>query len=327
MGISEKKQHNIALAMLSATAIIWGIGFILNKLLLQEGFEQIPLTLNAVRFSVAAVVMLAVFARKIAFSKKLFAYGAMGGLFLAFGFGLQILGLNYTTPSANGFFTTAYVLFVPFGAWMVLKKRPTATAVFGVLFAIAGLGVLNISAGAEHGSNELLGNMLTLTGALFFAAQIVATERAVQRDKIAALDLTVLQIVFCALFTAAAAAIFEGKHYPSVQLQLQSWWKMAIVSLLGTAFAYFSQTYAQSKLSSTETSIVLAFESPFGATLSIVLGIESFQWKVVVGGLLMVAAVVAMEILPEIVHRKHVRKQTQQRTQQENHSNNSQPTH
>ncbi len=311
MNLTEKKQHNIALVMLCSTALVWGIGFVLNKLLLDKhGFGPIPLALNAVRFTVAAVVMLIVFGRKIRFSKKLWLYGVLNGLFLTGGFGLQVLGLNYTTPSSNGFFTVAYVLFVPFIAWIVFKRRPTAISFLGVVCALAGMAVLSITTNNEQGSNELLGNGLTLVSSLFFATQIVATEKALNNDGISATDISVLQLTFCAIFTVIASLIFESKSYATVQIDFGTcWWQLAIVSLGGTAFAYFSQSYGQGHLSSTETSIILACESPLGAIFSIALGLEVFGWQVLVGGILMFGSVVIMEILPTIVKRKKEKKQ------------------
>lgn len=307
MELSKKKQHNIALIMLSCTAVIWGIGFILNKLLLEKhGFGSIPLTLNALRFSVAAVTMLAIFGRKIRLNKYLLLYGVLGGLFLSFGFGLQTLGLNYTTPSSNGFFTAAYVLFVPFVTWIVCKRRPSTISLVGVVCALVGLTVLNVPTGnAEHGSNELLGNMLTLAGTLFFAAQIVATDKALHDHKLSPTDITVLQITFCAVFTVLAALVFEAKQYETVQIDFTNcWWQLAIIGLLGTSFAYFSQTYGQTHLNSTETAIILACESPLGAILSISLAMEQFRWQVLVGGLFMLGAVFIMEILPTIAKKR-----------------------
>lgn len=306
MVISDRKKHNIALAMLSVTALVWGAGFLLNKLLLTNGFEELPFSLNAVRFSVAAAILCAVFCKKIRFSKSLLLYGGLGGLFLFGGFGLQISGLKYTTPSSNGFFTVAYTLFVPFIAWIVNKRRPTFITISGVVLALIGLSVLNIPTdGVQHGTDELAGNMLTLGGSLFLALQIVFTEKGLNEKKLDPLSLTVVQLTFCAVIFVAAAAIFESGKYAAAQIDVVPCiWQMAIVSLLGTAFAYYAQTFAQSYLSSTETSVIVASESPIGAIISVVIGAEPLSWKLIVGGALVLSAVVLMEILPNAMKKK-----------------------
>lgn len=305
MVLSERKQHNIALAMLCATAIVWGVGFLLNKLLLINGFEELPFSLNAVRFSLAALVLGIAFCKKIRFSKQLLIFGSIGGLFLFGGFGLQIVGLKYTTPSSSGFFTVAYTLFVPFIAWIVNKRRPTPITLLGVVAALIGLTVLNLPTGeVQRGTDELLGNMLTLGGSLFFALQMILTDRALNDKKLDAIGMTVVQLSFCAVIFVLVAAIFESGKYATTQINvLPCLWQMAIVSLLGTAFAYFAQTFAQAHLSATETSIIVACESPIGAIFSVALGMEMLTWNLVVGGIFVLGAVVLMEILPTIVKK------------------------
>lgn len=305
MVLSERKQHNIALAMLCATAVVWGAGFLLNKLLLLNGFLELPFSMNAVRFSLASLVLGIVFCRKIRFSKQLLVFGSIGGLLLFGGFGLQIVGLKYTTPSSSGFFTVSYTLFVPFIAWIVNKRRPTLITVLGAVAALIGLTVLNIpTCEVPRGDNELLGNMLTLGGSLFFAFQMILTDKALNDKKLDAIGMTVVQLAFCALIFVLVAAIFESGKYATTEMNLvPCLWQMAIVSLLGTAFAYFAQTFAQAHLSATETSIVVACESPIGAILSVALGMEALSWNLIVGGIFVLGAVVLMEILPTIVKK------------------------
>lgn len=307
MGLSEKKQHNMAFAMLCLTAVVWGVGFVLNKLLLENGFEQIPLTLNAVRFTLGALVLWVVFGRKIHLTKQLLLFGGLCGLFLSGGFGLQILGLKYTTPSANGFYTALYTIYVPFVAWAVNKRRPSKIMLLGVLSALIGLVVLNIPNPGETamGENDLLGISLSLAGSLFFGLQIVFADKAMNEIKLDALGMTVIQLTVCAVVFVLTSAIFESGNFASVQMNFGTCaWQMAIVSLLGTAFAYFSQTNAQAYLSPTETSVIIACESPIGAIFSVALGTEAFTWQVAVGGIFVVGAILIMEVLPNLLKNK-----------------------
>ncbi len=300
--VKKSTQHNIALIMLSTTAIVWGAGFLLSTMLLQNGFAEIPLTLNTIRFGIAAILLTAVFCRKLKFCKKLFVYGLTGGAMLFGGFALQLLGLNYTTPARCGFFTASYTLFVPFIIWIFRKKRPSLLVGLGILSALAGLIILNINGGeTPQGSNELLGNALTLGGSLFFALQIVLADKALHEKQLDTISLTVVQVVFCALLFLVFSLIFECKNYSAVKIDWgASWWQLAIVGVLGTGFAYFSQTFAQSHLTPTETSIIIACESPIGAVFSVTLGMESLTWQICVGGLLAVLSVVLVEILPSV---------------------------
>ena len=304
MGNSTTKPHNIALVMLTVTAVIWGAGFVFGNSLLNNGFMPIPLTLNAMRFLCGAVVLIAVFARRIKLTKKLIGLGALSGAMLCMGYSLQFVGLKYTTPAACGFFTAAYGIFVPFLTWIFYKKRPSWLMFVGIGVALVGLVILNVnSMGLMLSTEVFLGNMLTLAGSFFFAIQIVFGDYCLHKKQINATDLTVVQVVFCTLFMFIVA-LFEVKQYKSLNINWeQCWWQLAIVAVMGTAFAYFAQTYAQKHLVPTETSIILACECPVGAIISIAIGKDLLTWQICVGGLLVVASVVIIEVLPKVLER------------------------
>ncbi|MCM1289343.1 MAG: DMT family transporter [Corallococcus sp.] len=305
MGNSEKRQHNIALVMLCVTAAVWGAGFVFGNSLLDNGFKPIPLSLNAIRFLFGAIVLIAIFARKIKLTKQLLLYGTIGGAMLAIAFSLQLVGLKYTTPAACGFFTAAYGIFVPFMAWLVYKKRPSWLMFLGVGVALCGLVILNVnSMGLMQSKDVLLGNMLTLLGSMFFAMQIVFADYCLHKKKIDSTGLTVVQVAACAIFMTLAA-LFEIGNYRNVNMNWnECWWRLCIVAIMGTAFAYFAQTFAQTRLSPTETSIILACECPVGAVISVALGEDALSWQICVGGILVIASVILIEVLPNVLERK-----------------------
>lgn len=306
------KQHNIALIMLSATAIVWGVGFLLSNMLLEHGFSNVSLTLNALRFGTAAIILLALFGRKIQLTKQLCFDGGIGGLFLFCGFALQLVALNYTTPASCGFFTASYSLFVPLIVWIFFKKRPSWLTTLGIISAIAGLLILNLpTTSVQKGENELLGNALAFGGSLFFALQIIWADRALKEKNANSLGMTVIQVSVCAILFVITALIFDEKKYSSLQIEWNyCWWLLSIVSLAGTAFAYFSQTFAQNHLTSTETSIIIACESPIGAIISVAVGADSFSWQLCVGGFFVLLAVFLVEILPGVLEKSNKTEQT-----------------
>ncbi len=309
--IGNKTKRNLALIMITVTAVIWGTGFLMSNIMLNNGFGNVPITLNAMRFVLGSLVLVAVFCTKIKLNKQIFLYGCVGGVMLFGGFGLQLAGLNYTTPASCGFFTASYVLFVPFIAWAFLKKRPTLSVWLGIGFALCGLVVMNIPTNLPpQGKNELLGNLMTLGGALFFALQIVWADKALNDKHLDSISLTVVQVVTCALTFVVASLIFDSKSFATLEIDwAKCWWPLAIVGIFGTAYAYFSQTYAQNTLSPTETSIIIACESPIGAVLSVLLGVEKFSWQVCVGGILILAAVVCVDIIPGIIASKKAKRE------------------
>lgn len=313
MTLTSRQNHTLGLIMLSMTALFWGAGFVLNDQLVQAAFYKTPALLNTIRFVVAAVCLLAVFNKRIRFNKSIALHGSIGGALLFGGFLLQLIGLKYTTPSHNGFFTTAYIVFVPIISMLVTKKRPPLTVAIGVLIALGGMVVLNIRAEETPGKTIWLGDLLTLLSALMFALQIIWTDTTLKKGKCDYVQMTFWQITFAAALYVVYTLAVESRFYQTINFDPKyCLWRLAIVTLCGTAFAYYAQTFAQKNLSPTETSLLMACESPIGAILSIAFAIETFAWQTVIGGVMVLIAVVLVEVLTPLLERRKAAKTTTQ---------------
>lgn len=305
---NKSKQHLIALAMLTVTTIIWGAGFALSSTMVGAGgsFEHLPHFSNVLRFGLASIVLVAVFFKKLKTNWQTIRHSMVGAVFMYGGFALQLLGLKYTTAASCGFFTAAYVMFVPFIAWAWQRKAPRIITWCGVGVAVIGLIIFN-GTNYQDTPTAALGNMLSLLGALVLAFQITWTEYCLSKNKVDNVNLTVWQVVFSTVLFVGTSLVFEGKDLVTYVPQIHwasCWWKLAIISLGGTAFAYVSQTYAQKHLTSSETSLIMVCESPIGALISVLLGRDLFTWQLAVGGLLIITAVFMVEIIPSLLAKK-----------------------
>lgn len=311
-----KKQHIAGIIMLSLTAIFWGAGFVINDNLLNTSFNNTPNLINTIRFGVASVLLGIIFARKLKFTRKTLLYAGVGATLLFLGFTLQLWGLQRSVPSHNGFFTAAYVVFVPFIAWIFRKKRPSWITFFGVGIAFLGLAILNLN--TDKGvsvSDTAAGDLLTLVGAVMFAAQIALTDYAYSKREIDYANMTFWQVLFAAILFTLYSVIFESPHYHTVTFNPSFIWQFAIISIGGTTFAYLSQSYAQNNLPPSETSIILACESPIGMMLSVIIGIEAFTWNTAVGGALVIADVIMMEVIGSLMEKREKAKTEQNKEQ------------
>lgn len=196
-------------------------------------------------------------------------------------------------------------MFVPFITWIGYKKRPSWISFVGVAVAIAGLVILNFQGKDAAADKMWLGDVLTIICAIMFALQIFWTDYTLKKDKVDVIQLTFWQIATAAILFVLYTVIFESKHYSSMSIDLgNSWWRLLIVIFGGTAFAYYAQTYSLNYLNPTETSLIMACESPIGAVLSVLLLIEPFSWQMVVGGALVVIAVILVEVVPHLIDKK-----------------------
>lgn len=301
---TTKKQHILALVMLSLTAFFWGAGFVLNDGLLANYFNDTPILLNAIRFGLSSVLLLCIFAKRIRWNKTNLLYSAIGGVFLFTAFTLQVYGLRLTTPAHSGFFTAAYIVFVPFIAWIAFRKRPLASTFIGIGVAIVGLALLNFNTSSDGSGDTIVGDLITLSSALMFTFQIVWSEVSLKKG-VDHLSFTTLQMTTASVLFGIFTLTFEHRSYAALTFDwAKGGWQLALVTLCGTAFAYFAQTYSQQHLNSSETALIMGCESPIGAVISLLVGSDVFSWNMLVGGLMVILAVALVEIVPTLGKKK-----------------------
>ena len=149
------KKYLGILGLLTVT-VIWGGGFVASDMALET---LSPFQIMVIRFLIAAVLMTLLGIKQIkTISREEIRCGFWLGSALFGGFALQIIALQYTTPSKNAFLTATNVVFVPFIALVIYRKKIEVRSLIGAVMALAGAGVLSLKNDFSIG----LGDGLTL---------------------------------------------------------------------------------------------------------------------------------------------------------------------
>ena len=106
-----------------------------------------------------------------------FSQGIILGIVLSLAFILQTYGLKYASVSMSAFLSGLYVVMVALIEFGISRKRPAVSSVIGIVSASLGLILLSWDGKLALG----LGDMLVLSGALFFALHVILTDRIVKR--------------------------------------------------------------------------------------------------------------------------------------------------
>ncbi len=280
---SNAGRFRARLALLGATAI-WGGSFVV----VQKALVGLaPLHLLALRFALASLLLFPLLRR--AWTPGLRRDGVTLGLVLFAGFVLQTYGLLWTTPSRSAFLTGLSVVLVPVVGLAVGAYRPRFGPIAGTLCAAAGLYVLYRPEAGGGPFNR--GDALTVGCAVAFAAYVVLVGRAVRRHPMA--PLAVLQILVVAALSLPALLLdpparqsFAGFAVPAI----------LYTGILSTALAFLAQLYAQRQLDAIETGVILTLEPVFAAVASVLAGSERWSPALLLGGALVVAAMLLTEL-------------------------------
>ena len=274
------------------TTIIWGSGFIATQFAIDNGLNTSAIL--ALRFSIAAIALLLSFGKELRnISKKDFINGSITGFILYLGFFTQTLGLRYTTPANNALITASYVIIVPIISIVFTRKSPSLILIVSSVLCFVGLCAINIKDNFQIAFNN--GDILTLFSAFFYALHIIVLEKNAKNINIKVL--TILQVSSVAVFSILSFLIFE----PSVSgfNSKPALLSVVYLALFGTYIAYIVQTYAQKVVKSTKLAIILSMESLFGAMFSVWFGYDVLSLQMVIGALLIFAALFLAEMKRE----------------------------
>lgn len=277
-----------AAALLSVTAA-WGSTFFLIKDLVEV---VPPVDFLAVRFAIAAVALFLLRPRAVlALSRDSLRRGLVLGAVYGAAQVLQTVGLAHTAASVSGFVTGMYVVFTPILAALVLRQRIGAPVWIAVAVATIGLGFLSLDGFALG-----FGEGITLLSALLYAVHIVmlgAWTSAREAYGLAVVQMAVISVL-CFGITAPGGVVL-----PQTGGQ---WVSMVYMALVAGAFAMVAQTWAQAHLPATRAAIIMSMEPVFAAAFAIGVTEESLTLRTLVGGGLVLAAMLLAEAAP----RRHV---------------------
>jgi len=277
-------SHRLAPLALTGVAVVWGAAFVIMK----DAIKTQPiLDFLGTRFLIAALVMVAARPSVIkAMRGPILWQGATLGLLLGTAYFTQTVGLKLTTAAIAGFITGLYVVLVPLLIWLFMKRHISGRAWIGVTAATAGLGFISIN---PVGFQFEWPQLWLVVCAFFFALHIVGLAKWSPGQN--AYALTMLQLGVMGIgFSAWAVA--GGYHAP---VGLPGWGAILFTAVFSTAIAFFVQTWAQGIMDSSRVAILLTSETLFTAIMAVAVGQEVLQGKTIIGGLLILAAMLIVE--------------------------------
>ena len=292
--MSDKTKGNLILLL---TAILWGTGFISQKL----GNEVMPpMTFNAVRQLMAGVVLTPLVLRGLRSSgylslqnntavrirerkKRLLKAGVLCGIFMLIGTATQQIGLLTVSAGKSGFISSIYIVFTPLFSVIVGSKVKRRTVIC-IAIAMLGFAVMSLKDGF---SGATPGDWLTLVSAAGFAAQIVAVNCFVDKDN--AVILSQLQFFFCGALGLVIAFIMEG---PSLAAVLAGVPVLLYQTFVPTAGGYTLQIIGQKYTDSSTAALIMSLEAVFAMIFGAIFLHEVMSVREMAGAAIIFAATI-----------------------------------
>lgn len=304
--------------MLVACCAVWAFSFPAMKALSVLGAKAVPGHSSVffaslcvmLRFGFAAILLGAFPSLNLGrLSRSELRQGLGLGLFGAAGLILQMDGMSYTHASTAAFLTQGYCVWIP--VWIGLRSRrfPGWQPIGAIGLAIAGAALLNK---VGHESFRLgRGEIENLLGSMFFAAQILWLERAEFAAN------SVLRFSFVMFTTMAACAMpvaFALADRPEALVKAFSeplpLTIVAALTVFCTLVTFLLANRWQREVPATEAGLLYCTEPVFATVVTLFLPQmmsqwgqidypnEQLTWNLLLGGGLIIAANVWMQLKP-----------------------------
>lgn len=264
--------------------------------------------LNGLRFLAAGLLYsVLTFKWQRGFSRCETIGGACVGLLFGVGMLLQVLGLAWARPSVSGFLTSMAVVFAPMAQALILRRPVGGTVWAAAAVALAGVTLLawpNPEAAhgglTAHPPLPLLGEVLTILGAIVFTAQILAVDHYGKTAD--PRRLTSVMLLTCAAASLAVAAIVSRGAVlnPAVLMTIAEdrvvWWSFGSLVLFSSVLAIPLMNAYQPRVSPATASVVYCSEPLFALMFSVMLGAERLTGFTLAGGAAVLSAVLIVAI-------------------------------
>jgi drug/metabolite transporter (DMT)-like permease len=299
--VETRKQagisHSTAVLIIAAVAAAYGFGYPMTRIVLDHGLSVGAMM--SIRFPLSGLLIFAIIrARGIPLTLRGMLDGVWLGVVLVFVFWLQTDGMRFTTTAKSGFITGLYVLFTPMVA-VAIGQRVKLVSALSAVIAVYGLYLLvHLPGGWWSGWNR--GDVEILLCAILCAVHMVMMGAFVRRSE--AWLLAGSQVVTCGLLSFIVTAFLPSPYGFQTAFAALSHWPVAgatlYLALGSTVFAFWGQATAQTRIGPTESALLFSLEPIVAAFLSVFWLKETMAPHHVLGGALIVAAMIISEALP-----------------------------
>lgn len=278
------KPRWIAIVTIFLIAGAWGWSFTLIKNVLAH---IAPEPFIFFRFTLAGVILVAV---AVAFAgrgipRDSLRPGLVLGVLVFLGYWLQTHGLLFITPSRSAFLTGLYVVMVPFCDRLLRRTRVTKRAWTAAVLAT--IGTTALIGGFD--ARPTFGDAMTLACAVCFALHVVYSARYTAEHS--AIALAAIQVLAVGLM-AGPPSLFAARTPWSTDVVVI----IVATAVVTTALAFFGLMWSQAHVTATEAAVILAFEPVAASITSIASGEESITRAFLLGGGLILAAMIVSQL-------------------------------
>lgn len=249
MAAVDRPAQTRVYLFLVLTTFFWGGSFLFSKI----GLAEVPPTLFVFfRFTLAALIMLIVFYRRLA---ALDLGTLCRGMTVGVALGLTnisfVFGVKGTSISRAGVLNNLFVLFIPLITKAVWRDRIGRENLLGIVLAVAGIWLLATGGGA--GFNR--GDLISTVCAFLIACHIISVSKVLRDDDVYLVSL--VQFATVAVMAGLVSLLLPIPHFRVTSTSIMS---IVYCAIFPTVFCFTLQNTFQRYVTPTRAGLVYTLD-------------------------------------------------------------------
>ena len=300
--MKTKKISSSPLCLISA--LVWGISFPVQEMASENSHLLDTFGFTGFRMLIAAISlipMVLIFERRADYSRKRVTdtvkYSIIAGTILFSASAFQQFGIEMTKESGKaGFITSLYLIFVPIIAFILFRQKPSLLVIMAMPFALCGLYFLSF---ADGFSGVNVGDLLVLACSLLYAFHIITLDKS--SKCVNPFLFSGLQFLVAGILSLCCGFIFGTVTVEGISKSL---FPMIYCGIFSVGVAYTCQLLGQKNGNPTVCALFCSMEALFAVIAECIIEAHLPTWKIVLGCVLMLIAVVLSQLPADIFKHK-----------------------
>jgi drug/metabolite transporter (DMT)-like permease len=261
-----------ALVSVIALMLVWGSTFVVTKATVQE---IPPLALGALRFTMAAVVLVPVAVARGGL-RSLPQPLPLGSLVMMGVTGIALFHIAFNLALVHGSASQGALIYalvpaaVAVAAVLCLRERLSRRRIVGIMLSIAGIVVVISSAEVSgHSPRPLLGAVWMLVAVVTWAAYTIVAKRLADADQVVVIACTTV----IGVLVMIPSAVWELRHGAWPAPSLQGWLGALFLGIVASAVGFIVYSRALRELDASLVGVLVNLDPIVGVlTAALFLG-------------------------------------------------------
>lgn len=290
----------LAYVALISVVLIWSLSPIVSNLdFVKNNYS--PGMIITLRALFATLALAVINGKKLkGINKEYFKVAVPSGIILAAATLCQMVGYRYeAAPGESAFLENISVIVIPILLFLFTRKAPSFTKILAAILCFIGGAIIALAGSSGNLLSVSLGKWLACISGVMYGVNIVVTSLYTKK-----LDAGVFVFIQLAIQTVAAFAYsFIGEKLLMADEQVFAFTfeigplvTVALLGIIATGICWTLRTHSLQNIPVMIVSVIMPFSAVLTGVWSVLLGMESLTWNLLVGGGIIVAAILIAEV-------------------------------